>query len=62
MYIERCARESRVTCLEAVLRYCEEHMIDPDEIASRINKPLKDKIEQDFRDLNYLPKKAQLDV
>jgi hypothetical protein len=27
-----------------------------------INKSLKDKIEMNFRELNYLPKQAQLDI
>lgn len=62
LFIERRALDKRITHLEAVLDFCKTHMIDPEEIASKINKSLKEKIEQDFRELNYLPKKAQLDV
>ena len=62
LHIEHVALEKRLTHLEAVLQFCSQHTIDPDDIASKINKSLKDKIEQDFRDLNYLPKKAQLDI
>ena len=62
MHIEKTARERKITCLEAVLSFCQENMMDPDEVASQINKSLREKLEQDFRDLNYLPKKAQLDV
>lgn len=61
-HIEKLATTKRMSHLDAVLQFCSDHMIDPDEIASKINKSLKEKIEHDFRELNYLPKKAQLDM
>jgi hypothetical protein len=48
--------------MDAVLDYCKENFIEPEDVASLINKSLKDKIEMDFREANYLPKQAQLDV
>ena len=48
--------------MDAVLAYCEENFIEPDEIKSLINKPLRDKIEIDMREANLLPKQAKLDV
>jgi len=62
LHIEKLAVEKRLSHLDAVLKYCADHMIDPGDIASKINKSLKEKIEHDFRELNYLPKRAQLDV
>lgn len=62
LHIEKLAAEKRISHLDAVLLYCEQHMLEPDEIASKINKSLKDKIENNFRDLNFLPKQAQLDI
>lgn len=62
LYIEKLAIEKRMTHLEAVLDFCAQHYLEPDEISSKINKSLKEKIENDFRELNYLPKQAQLDV
>jgi cell division ATPase FtsA len=62
MYIENIACSKNITHVEAVLEFCAEHMIDPTDIASSINKSLKAKLEQDFRELNYLPKVAQLDM
>ena len=62
LHIEKLAAEKRLSHLDAVLKYCADHMIDPADIASKINKSLKEKIEHDFRELNYLPKQAQLDV
>ena len=62
MHIEQIASAKRITHLEAVLNFCQEHFLDPDEISKKINKSLKEKIESNFRDLNYLPKQAQLDI
>lgn len=62
LYIERLAVEKRLSHLDAVLHYCETHSLEPSDIASKINKSLKEKIENDFRELNYLPKQAKLDV
>lgn len=62
MHIEKLAMENSLTHLEAVLKFCEVHMLEPDEVSSKINKSLKEKIENDFRNLNYLPKQAQLDM
>lgn len=62
MHIERIAVERSITHLEAVLAFCADHYIDPDEIASKVSKSLKEKLEHDFRELNYLPKRAQLDL
>lgn len=62
MYIEHYAKEHRMTHLDAVLLYCKENFVEPEDVASLINKSLKDKIEMDFRDANMLPKQAQLDI
>jgi hypothetical protein len=62
LHIEKLAAEKKQTHLEAILEYCADHMLEPADISSKVNKSLKAKIEQNFRDLNYLPKQAQLDV
>ena len=62
LYIEQVVREKKMNYMDAVLAYCKENHLEPDDVASLINKSLKDKIEMDFRELNYLPKQAQLDV
>lgn len=62
LHIEKIAAEKKMTHMEAVLEFCEHHMLEPSDISSKISKSLKAKIEQDFRDLNYLPKQAQLDI
>ncbi len=62
LHIEKMATEKRMTHMEAVLKYCEENFVEPDEIKNLINKPLRDKIEIDMREANLLPKIASLDV
>lgn len=62
LFIEKMAADRRMSHLDAVLKFCEEHYLEPDEIASKISKSLKEKIENDFRELNYLPKTATLDL
>lgn len=62
LFIEQMATEKRISHMDAVLKYCEENFIEPDEVKSLINKTLKDKIEVDMREANLLPKQASLDV
>lgn len=62
IHIERLASEKRMSHLDAILTFCEQHALEPSDVATKINKGLKEKIEQDFRELNYLPKQAQLDL
>ena len=62
LHIEELARKHRVSHMDAVLKYCEDNYLEPEDIKSLINKPLKDKIENDMREANMLPKQATLDV
>lgn len=62
MYIEEVALKEKMTYLETIMIYCDEHMIDPSDIAGKITKSLKSKLEIDYIKLNYLPKTAQLDM
>jgi KaiC/GvpD/RAD55 family RecA-like ATPase len=62
LHVEQIVREKKLNYMDAVLHYCKENYLEPEDISPLINKSLKDKIEMDFRELNYLPKQAQLDV
>lgn len=62
LHIESIVREKKITHMDAVLEYCKENFLEPEDIARLINKSLKEKIAVNMQDLNYLPKKAQLDV
>ena len=60
--IESITKEKRVTHMEAVLWYCKKEGIEPDTVGSLISKSLKEKIEANARDLNFLPRQAQLPI
>jgi hypothetical protein len=48
--------------MDAVLKYCTDNMLEPEEIASKVNKSLKEKIALNMQELNFLPKQASLDL
>ena len=60
--VEKLALEKKITHMEAVLEYCKEHQLEPDSVGRLISKSLKDKIEANARDLNYLPNQAKLPI
>lgn len=62
LLIEEMATSKKITYMEAVLQYCEDNFVQPEEIKGLINKPLRDKIEIDMREANLLPKTATLDA
>lgn len=62
MYIETIVCGSRISYMEAILQYCRENFIEPQDIAKLVNKSLKDKLKVNFQDENYLPKPAKLDI
>ena len=62
MEIERLAIEKNISHMEAVLDYCHRQEIEPDTVGRLISKSLKEKIEANARELNFLPRQAQLPV
>ena len=57
--IEKMAQEKSITHMDAVLEYCKRKEIEPESVTRLISKSLKDKIEANARDLNYLPNQKQ---
>lgn len=62
LMIEKIARDNKQTHIEAVLQYCSDNYIEPDEIAKMIDGPLKDKIRANYVDMNMLRKTATLNI
>jgi len=60
--IERIVSEKKITHMDAVLWYCQKEGIEPETVGSLISKGLKEKIEANARELNFLPRTAQLPV
>ena len=60
--IENIVKEKSITHMDAVLWYCEQEGLEPDDLGTLISKGLKEKIEANARELNFLPKLAQLPI
>jgi hypothetical protein len=60
--IENIVKEKDITHMDAVLWYCEQEGLEPDDLGTLISKGLKEKIEANARELNFLPKQAQLPI
>lgn len=61
-HIEMLAQQKNAGIVDTLTEYCTENFIEPEDIAKLINKSLRDKLEMDFIDQNYLPKQATLDI
>ena len=62
MKIEEVVKEKGISHMDAVLWYCQQEGFEPDSVSSLITKGLKEKIEANARDLNFLPRQAQLPI
>ena len=62
LIIENIVKEKNLTHMDAVLWYCEEEGLEPDNLGTLISKGLKEKIEANARELNFLPRQAQLPI
>ena len=60
--IENIVKDKNITHMEAVLWYCQKEGIEPDTINKLISKSLKEKIEANARELNYLERQAKLPI
>ena len=61
--IEKVALEKKITHMDAVVWYCEKNELEPESVARLLTKGLKEKIEANARDLNFLVEKsAQLPI
>ena len=59
--IEVIKREKKdMSYMDAVVYYCEQNEIEIETVGKFISKTLKEKIESEARDLNYLPKVGKL--
>ncbi len=62
LFIERLVRDKKCTHVEAILEYCKDNYIDPEDIKLLINKSLKDKMKVNFEESGYFPKTSKLDI
>ena len=58
--IEQKVKELNLSYIEAVVETCEMTSIDPQDVKKFISPLIKEKIEVEARNLNYLPKQNEL--
>lgn len=61
-YIEKLAKDLNINYVEALTNYCENHQVEPMDIAKYVNASLKEKLMADFIQMNYLPKEPSLNI
>ena len=62
MNIENIVKEKKISHMDAVLWYCEKEGLELEGISPLISKALKEKIEANARELNFLPRLATLPI
>ena len=62
LIIEKIASTKKISHMDAVLDYCQDKQIEPDQVTHLINRNLKEKIKSNAQELNFLPKTATLPV
>lgn len=60
LHIETIAIDEGMSCYNVLLNYCEEHDIDPEDVAKNINKQLKEKLAVEFAEMGLLKKSPSL--
>lgn len=60
LHIETVAAETNTSCTDVILDFCTKHGLEPSDIAGKVNQSLRDKLAEEFSQLNYLPKKPSL--
>ena len=59
--VEALVLSKRMSYMDAVLYVCEQKDIEPERIVRFIDKGMKEKIQVDAEELNYLPKTSRID-
>ena len=59
--IESTVSELRIPYMEAVLHLCDKNDIEPEDVKKFISPIIRDKIEAEAMNLNFLPKQNSLD-
>ena len=62
LIIDELVRTKHLTHMEAIIYYCEQNIMEPEQVTKWIDRSLKEKLQADAEALNYLPKTARLPV
>ena len=59
--IEKTVAELKIPYMDAIIKVCETNEIEIDDVKKFISPVIKDKLEAEAMDLNFLPKKNSID-
>lgn len=60
--IESTAVDMKIPYMDAILKVCETNDIEPEDVKKFISPVIRDKLEAEAMDLNFLPKKNSIDL
>ena len=60
--VDDLVRTKHLTHMEAIIYYCEQNIMEPEQVTKWIDRSLKEKLQADAEALNYLPKTSRLPV
>ena len=59
--IESTVADMKIPYMDAILKVCEKNNIEPEDVKKFISPVIRDKLEAEAMDLNFLPKKNSID-
>ena len=59
--IEKTVAELKIPYMDAIIKVCEANEVEIDDVKKFISPVIKDKLEAEAMDLNFLPKKNAID-
>ena len=59
--IESTVADMKIPYMDAILHVCNKNDIEPEDVKKFISPVIKDKLEAEAMDLNFLPKKNSID-
>ena len=59
--IENTVADMKISYMDAILHVCNKNDIEPEDVRKFISPVIRDKLEAEAMDLNFLPKKNSID-
>ena len=62
LLIEQMVQTKNITYMDACLEYCKDNNVEPESLGRLVNKALKQKIQVEAENLNFLKKSSTLPI
>lgn len=60
--VEECVLKNKLSYMEAIISLCEDYEVDLEEVRKFISPVIKEKVEAEARNLNFLPRQNTLPI